>query len=293
MGVSGAHAQDLSQNQTEAAFLQEFTELTGVSVTSNQIVVDRLIGTNMNIGDTITPPTNYSGTGVFLPSGSYDSHIFHLDGVGTGGAIVVTGTLTLDEEIVALIYSNSGSATLLNASDAIFGNATAYSTAGSRRLETNDTITLIDAFTIEYSFRAGNNFIDNLRVLTTPPQANITSSKTVSVHSSSPTDCDVIPGTVSALPPAAVPGSCMEYIINLENIGTGDASAFSVEDVLPPELIFQAAEFSGFISTDPSYVEIEPPIGSDCGVVTCTVRVEGAGLVAGGTAEIIVRSLIR
>jgi uncharacterized repeat protein (TIGR01451 family) len=286
-------AQDLSLNQTEANSLQEFTENTLVSIMANQVTVDRLIGSNMSIGASVTPTLNYSGGGLFLPAGFYNSHLFHLDGVGTSGSITITGTLMFDEEVVALIYSNSGTANLLNASDSIFGNATAYDNNGSRRLEANDKLTLDDAYTITYKMRAGNNFTDNLRVLTKPLEADIDSSKTVTIHSSSPTDCDLIPGVPGAGSPTSMPGSCMEYTISLSNAGPGDATGLSVEDVLDSSLIFQAADFSGFVSSDPSYAESTPAIGTSCGGLTCIVRVDNAGIDSGGSAEIIVRAIIK
>jgi hypothetical protein len=290
---TGVSAQDLSLNQTEANAVQKFDEKKTVSISANQVTVDRLIGDNMSIGVTITPPTNYGGTGRSLPAGFYNSYIFHLDGVGTSGSITRTGTLTFDEEIVALIYSNSGSATLLNTSDPIFGLATAFDTNESRRLETNDRLTLVDLFTLDYSFRAGNNFTDNLRVITKPLEANVTSTKTVSIHSSMSVDCEVIPGTPEPGVVAAIPGTCMEYVIILVNGGAGNATGLSVEDVIGPDMIFQSAVFSGFITSDPAYSENSPAIGTSCGGLACIVSVENAGLDASDTATIVVRSLIK
>jgi hypothetical protein len=155
---------NLSLNQTQSNAIQAFSEKTGVTVGANQITVDFLVGTNLNVGNTKIGLNNVAANAPALTAGTYDSYLLHFDRLTNGSVSNVT--FDFGSNIVGLILSNSGSKQLLNLSDSIFGTASAFDLNGSRRAETNDSFTLTNATTLTVSLLAGANFTDNIRVIT-------------------------------------------------------------------------------------------------------------------------------
>lgn len=161
--VSSADGLNLSRNATQSAVVNVFEEQSGVRVAADAVTVDFLLGRNINLGDTSSGVTSFSG-GQTLAAGTYNSHLVHFDPKGAGAA---TASFDFGETIVALILSNSGSQRLLNLSDAVFGGAgTTYDTHIGRRTETSDSFTLVNATTLFVDLRTNAHHVDNIRVLT-------------------------------------------------------------------------------------------------------------------------------
>ena len=164
---------DLDNGGAENNMIQGYEELEEVAVGPNSVIVDRLVGANLNIGDTFQGFTNFNAAnGRFLPTGLYNSHLIHFDPVGTSGGISGPATFTFQGSIVGIIISNAGDDKLLNDSDPIFGNALDYDTAQQRRFDGGgglDIVTLLAANVLRIDqAMTGSSHIDNARVLTIP-----------------------------------------------------------------------------------------------------------------------------
>lgn len=154
---------DLTRNTTQSAAVQVFSEQTGVTVGSNAVTLDYLVGGNLNVSDTATGVSNFT-SGQSLTAGTYDSFLVHFDPVGAGSAVNIA--IDFESTIVGIIVSNAGSSQLLNLSDAIFGTAAAYENHIGRRAEDSDTFSLTNASTLTFNLSTNANHIDNIRVLT-------------------------------------------------------------------------------------------------------------------------------
>lgn len=162
---------DLTQGTTEAATAQLIAEQSGVTV--DDTTVDYVVGTNINVGDTVGGVNQFS-SGVTLEAGTYDSYVIHFDPLTKSGS--TTETFSFGGEIVALVVSNGAgrgnnadgiTPQLLNDTDSVFGmTSSVYETSISRRSESSDTFTLVDAFTLTANFATNGHYIDNIRVIT-------------------------------------------------------------------------------------------------------------------------------
>jgi uncharacterized repeat protein (TIGR01451 family) len=143
--------------------------------------------------------------------------------------------------------------------------------------------------------------------------ADVTATKDVFVLNADYDDtCPAIPGAYT--PPAAAtrdaggaittpvpnngynrPGACVEYFITVTNAGTAPASALSLVDNLPSNLIFRSAALVGSLSAT---TETYPGAGTDCAGPTtatgtnCEVSVSGGTLPAGSTGHLVIRATI-
>ncbi len=160
--INAAAGQDLTRNTTESNSVKVFSELTDVVVGSG-VTVDYLVGTNVNIGETKSGVDTFS-SGEVLTAGTYDSFLVHFDPLSANGITDVV--VDFGATIVGIILSNSGSQTLLNTSDAIFGTAAAYDSHLGRRTESNDSFELTSATSLTLDLRTNSSHIDNIRVLT-------------------------------------------------------------------------------------------------------------------------------
>ncbi|MFN3213407.1 MAG: hypothetical protein ACE37M_09900 [Henriciella sp.] len=141
--------------------------------------------------------------------------------------------------------------------------------------------------------------------------ADLTATKTVTVikepGTDDPfvglTDCD----TAVAEPNAkAVPGSCVEYVIQVQNNGvTATATNLVIDDVLPAEVSFVAASLatttttgfeddSGIGGSGPTLTVPTTPAESDCnGTTTCVIQLSDATLAAGEVGQIVIRAEVK
>ncbi len=124
-------------------------------------------------------------------------------------------------------------------------------------------------------------------------EPSLTFNKSVSIHSSAPSECGTIPGSADPQARAAVPGTCFQYDIDITNVGDGTSNNTTVSDVLSSDMIFAGAAVSGFVQTDPNYAFVTPAAQTDCGVATCTVRLENGILPAGASGKVTVRTILK
>ncbi len=160
--INAASGQDLTRGTTQSNSVQVFSEQTGVAAGSS-VTVDYLVGTNLNVGDTASGLDTFT-SGQALTAGTYDSFLVHFDPLGANGISDVV--VDFGATIVAIILSNNGTQTLLNASDALFGTAAAYDNHIGRRTEDNDSFELTSATSLTLDLRTNATHIDNIRVLT-------------------------------------------------------------------------------------------------------------------------------
>ncbi|SER86868.1 conserved repeat domain-containing protein [Tranquillimonas rosea] len=92
---------------------------------------------------------------------------------------------------------------------------------------------------------------------------------------------------------AAIPGACIEYRVSVTNSGAGAATDIRLTDVLDDDLIFQAADVSGFGGGADGVQFSRPAAGQDCGATECVVGLNEATLPAGATGRIRVRATLR
>ena len=123
---------------------------------------------------------------------------------------------------------------------------------------------------------------------------DLAASKSVDIIATTPTDCatDSAGGSTEY----SVPGACIEYVISVDNNGaTATAEAIDIADVLPAEVNFVTASFSGWdVSPVPT---LTTPSGGaatcDGTVTTCNVTLTGASLAAGNTGTLTIRATVK
>jgi len=91
---------------------------------------------------------------------------------------------------------------------------------------------------------------------------------------------------------AAIPGQCMKYHLDAENVGGETAVGVSLTDRLPAGLIFVAAENLSFDDSDPTFSLAAPPPGTDCSVTTCDIELRNTRLTEGASGRLRVVVLI-
>lgn len=157
---------DLRENQRESSNITAYDEQHSVALTAGQLIADYVVGSNLNVGATVAG-NNSLGTneGAGIGAGRYDSHLLQFDPDGRLGGR--NATFTFSGNIVALIVSNSGTSNLLNLSDSVFGAASNFYTASSRRVEGSEGMTLLSANTLRLNnWLADDPYTDEIRVIT-------------------------------------------------------------------------------------------------------------------------------
>lgn len=174
--LTGQDPLDLRRNRTQSGLVGGYDEgQQRVVVADNTICVDVLVDAS-TIGQVFTGNTN-PPAGVcpaWLPAGTYDSHLLHLD-PAVGGTYTLTGaSFTFDGEIAALIVTQSG----LLQSDIPFGHAPTWIYSrnelfASRSTEVVDSfyVSAENAFRINV-FQIAPGTMDELRVLTIAPDTD-------------------------------------------------------------------------------------------------------------------------
>jgi uncharacterized repeat protein (TIGR01451 family) len=123
---------------------------------------------------------------------------------------------------------------------------------------------------------------------------NVAATKEVfGIASATPNTCDAIPASASYTKPTAnteyfTPQSCVEYIIQVNNEGSTEATAINLTDILPDNLTIREAAVLGDLvlpTTAPVGSLSQPAAGTPCdGTAVCTVSVTNATLASGSTA---------
>lgn len=126
--------------------------------------------------------------------------------------------------------------------------------------------------------------------------ADVTAVKAVTIFSESGANCATIPGTPAAGEQYAIPGSCIEYIITVENDGGTAATDLVINDILEDELEFIAATTDGFTGGTFASPPL-PAANTDCLSGACVINFQGATLAAAsGTptvATVTIRALVK
>lgn len=130
--------------------------------------------------------------------------------------------------------------------------------------------------------------------------ADIDAAKTVTIFAEDGTGCATIPGTPASGEQYAIPGACVEYKITINNTGGTDATALTVNDVLPEHLEFIAAAASGFTGGSFATPAL-PAANTDCAgnsATDCEINFTGATLDNGTvgtptTGVVTIRALIK
>ncbi|MEL8056458.1 MAG: hypothetical protein AAGK66_09915 [Pseudomonadota bacterium] len=110
-------------------------------------------------------------------------------------------------------------------------------------------------------------------------------------------DCDSATVVANA---KSIPGACIEYIIEVSNTGTtATASNLNIQDILPDNVTFVDAEFTGDFIDDPGVTGTgpslaEPASDTSCDGTsgTCSVVLSDAALAAGDTGQVRIRALV-
>jgi len=126
-----------------------------------------------------------------------------------------------------------------------------------------------------------------------PRTASLDFDKQVRLHAESPVDCGLIPGTPDPAASAAIPGSCLQYDITVENDGSGSSTGTDIVDQLNSNMIFAGASFSGFDTSDPDFAFDLPAPLTDCGVATCEIAIRDGILASGAQGTITIRTILK
>lgn len=127
--------------------------------------------------------------------------------------------------------------------------------------------------------------------------ADIAATKAVTVFSEDGTGCATIPGTPPAGEQYAIPGSCVEYTITINNTGGTDATDLIVNDILPSDIEFVAATTTGFTGGGFATPAL-PAANTDCTGGACEINFAGATLANGSvgtptTGVVTIRALVK
>lgn len=123
--------------------------------------------------------------------------------------------------------------------------------------------------------------------------ADVSFTKTISLHSEDGFGCDQIPGAPDPGANFMIPGACVEYLITATNTGGGAANDLSITDSdISQDLIFVDAQISGFQSDGPGFGLSTPSTGTDC-AGGCSIAVSEARLDPGDTGQIVIRATVK
>lgn len=123
---------------------------------------------------------------------------------------------------------------------------------------------------------------------------DLTAAKSVDVIATTPSDCATDPAGGTG--EYSVPGSCVEYVITVDNNGaTATAEAIDIVDVLPAEVEFVAASFSGWEAAPVPTLTTPSGAATNCDgtPATCNVTLTGASLAATETGTLTIRALVK
>ena len=87
----------------------------------------------------------------------------------------------------------------------------------------------------------------------------------------------------------SVPGSCLEYRIEVVNSGSAAAGITTISDTLPDELTFVDAVFTNFTGGTPA----EPAASTDCSGGACVISQTGGTVASSTTASIVIRATVK
>ncbi len=121
--------------------------------------------------------------------------------------------------------------------------------------------------------------------------AQLSAQKLVFVVATEPTDCANQATPAAPNDELAVPGACVEYVIEVTNDAGAsvDATAINVTDTLPGEITFVSSSIAGGFTA--GSITTEPAPGCTA-PTTCDVIFTGGTLPPGGVGEVIIRATV-
>ena len=132
---------------------------------------------------------------------------------------------------------------------------------------------------------------------------DLSATKTVSVIREDNTSCATATPVADA---KAIPGACVEYVIEVTNTGaTATATNLVIDDILPAEVTFVGASLdtttttgfaddTGIAGAGPVLTAPTTPADSDCdGSTTCVIQLSDAVLAAGEVGQIVIRAEVK
>ncbi|MCC5960743.1 MAG: DUF11 domain-containing protein [Rhodobacteraceae bacterium] len=190
-----------------------------------------------------------------------------------------SASVDVDDNIISYHWTQSSgtSVALLDGDTATPGFTAPQPTGSSETLVFQLTVT--DAF--------GLTSVDTVTI-TLQGVAELTATKRVAVFSENGNDCADLNATAPPEPmtPAAIPGACIEYEIDVENTGPVAAQGISLVDELPASLRYQNAQLGGDWGAGTALTT------PNCPEPGCEIRVDDGVLAAGATATITIRATI-
>ncbi len=254
----------------------------------------------------ITPTTIGAGAGsAFVTPDVPKGVLLFIEVEGTVAAGVADAST---DDITLVAEARDPTAFLLEASATPAAVTTAAT--GPNDLINNAENVLADGTGVAAAEAAGDS--DGLFAATgiiTVASPDLSASKTVTVIEEPGTGGPLTTcATATAVANAkAVPGSCVEYVIEVTNTGaTATASNLVIDDILPAQVTFVSASLNTTTATgfadDPLIGGAGPtlafpatPAASDCDgtVATCEIQLSDAVLAAGEVGQIVIRALVK
>ncbi|MEO1323367.1 MAG: hypothetical protein AAFV59_10210 [Pseudomonadota bacterium] len=307
----------LNEGNDTAAYSFSVADLDSGATTfdASSIVVRYLVDANDNGTDddgsytTITQTTVGAGAGSAFVTGDVpkgDRVFVQVQGTIAAG---VTDAFTDDVTLVAEVRNPTAFANEASGSPA----AVTADTAGANVLEGTAQNVLADGTGIAGAEGAGD--ADGLYAATGVIEVqspDLTAEKTVTVIKEpgiadpfvALTDCSSASAETDA---KAVPGACVEYVIEVENTGASvSATNLVIDDVLPENVTFVSASLATTTTTgfddDTGIGGVGPvltfpttPVASDCDgtASTCAIQLSDAILDAGEVGQIVIRALVK
>jgi uncharacterized repeat protein (TIGR01451 family) len=126
-----------------------------------------------------------------------------------------------------------------------------------------------------------------------PQLPDVQAAKSVRVIDTYGQGCAAIGASAAAPRQAAIPGACMEFLIEARNAGDGPATDIQIEDLLNPNLIFIAAIAEGFDPPGQGAEFRSPAANTDCATGACRINLRNGYLRPGSGGRIVIRTLIK
>jgi uncharacterized repeat protein (TIGR01451 family) len=121
-----------------------------------------------------------------------------------------------------------------------------------------------------------------------PALAELEAEKELTVFSEDGAGCGDLTASPPAEPenPAAIPGACVQYVINVTNSGPVAAQDVSLTDPIPVNLTLRTAELG------PGWMAGTLGFTPDCTGTGCSVQITGGVIPAGTTATLAIRATV-
>lgn len=213
--------------------------------------------------------------------------------------VLVSGTIPLGQadgtadDLILIAETRDPITWVVEGASGTEGQVTAADTGGNDLVNAAENVLADGSGTAQDSANDGL-FSEQGTFLVSSP--DLSAEKTVAVIATdgrAPFDCAT--GAVVSGDQFATPGACIEYVISVDNNGaTAVASDIDIQDVLPDNIEFVAATFSGF-NAAPAPALSAPAVSTLCDGTagTCSVQLTTASLDAGNTGTLTIRAIVQ